>query len=130
MPQTAAINRRIVLVSRPRGRPTSADFRLEQVPVPTPRDGEVLVRTLYLSLDPYMRNVMDEGGTFYAPAVGLGEPVVGGTVNRVVASKHSQFRTGDLVFVPAGRTTRWHEGRIWLRWAIWHGRRWRWVGSE
>ena len=102
MPQTDTTNRRIVLVRRPRGRPEPSDFRLEQVPIPTPRDGEVLVRTLYLSLDPYMRNLMDEGGTFYAPAVGLGEPVVGGTVNRVVASKHPQFRAGELVLGRAG----------------------------
>ena len=102
MPQTASTNRRIVLANRPRGRPTSADFRLEESPVPTPRDGEVLLRTLYLSLDPYMRNLMDESGTAYAAPVGLGEPVVGGTVNRVVASKHPQFRAGDLVSGRAG----------------------------
>lgn len=102
MPQTATTNRRIVLANRPRGRPTSADFRLEESPVPTPRDGEVLLRTLYLSLDPYMRNLMDESGTAYAAPVGLGEPVVGGTVNRVVASKHPQFRAGDLVSGRAG----------------------------
>ena len=102
MPQTAAINRRIVLVSRPRGRPTSADFRLEQVPVPTPRDGEVLVRTLYLSLDPYMRNLMDAVGPGYAPPVALGATMVGGTVSVVVASGHASFRVGQRVLANAG----------------------------
>ena len=62
----------------------------------------MLLRTLYLSLDPYMRNLMDESGTAYASPVGLGEPVVGGTLNRMVASKHPQFRAGDLVSGRAG----------------------------
>ena len=102
MPQTAAANRRIVLVNRPRGRPVPADFRLETAPIPVPQDGEVLLRTLYLSLDPYMRNLMDEKGTSYAPPVGLGAPMVGGTVSRVAASKHPQFRVGDLVLGQVG----------------------------
>ena len=102
MPQTASTNRRIVLVSRPRGRPVPGDFRLETCPIPEPRDGEVLLRTLYLSLDPYMRNLMDEKGTAYSPPVGLGAPMVGGTVSRVAASKHPQFRVGDLVLGQVG----------------------------
>lgn len=102
MPQTASTNRRIVLVSRPRGRPVPGDFRLETSPIPEPRDGEVLLRTLYLSLDPYMRNLMDEKGTAYSPPVGLGAPMVGGTVSRVAASKHPQFRVGDLVLGQVG----------------------------
>ena len=102
MPQTASTNRRIVLVSRPRGRPVPGDFRVETSPIPEPRDGEVLLRTLYLSLDPYMRNLMDEKGTAYSPPVGLGAPMVGGTVSRVAASKHPQFRVGDLVLGQVG----------------------------
>ena len=62
----------------------------------------MLLRTLYLSLDPYMRNLMDEIGPGYAPPVRLGEPMAGGTVNRVVASRHPQFRAGDLVLGNAG----------------------------
>jgi NADPH-dependent curcumin reductase len=102
VPQREALNRRIVLAARPRGLPTAQDFRLEESPVPTPGEGQVLLRTLFLSLDPYMREVMNEIGPVYAPSVPLGEPMVGGTVNRVVASRHPQFRAGDLVLGNAG----------------------------
>ncbi|HEY0945981.1 MAG TPA: NADP-dependent oxidoreductase [Opitutaceae bacterium] len=100
--QTDALNRRVVLAARPRGRPTPQDFRLEHVAIPTPADGQVLLRTLYLSLDPYMRNLMEEIGPVYAPSVPLGAPMVGGTVNRVVTSRHPRFRAGDLVLGNAG----------------------------
>lgn len=102
MPQSDAINRRILLAAHPHGLPTPQDFRLEETAVPLPKEGEVLLRTLYLSLDPYMRNLMDEVGPVYAAAVPLGAPMVGGTVNRVVASRHPQFRPGDLVLGNAG----------------------------
>lgn len=102
MPQSDTVNRRIVLAARPRGLPTLQDFRLEEMAVPTPGKGQVLLRTLYLSLDPYMRNLMDEIGPTYAPSVRLGEPMAGGTVNRIVASEHPQFRTGDMVLGKAG----------------------------
>ncbi len=102
MPQSDTVNRRIVLASRPHGAPTPRDFHLDQTPVPTPGDGQVLLRTLYLSLDPYMRGLMDEIGPSYAPSVKLGEPMAGGTVSRVVASKHPRFREGDLVLGAAG----------------------------
>ncbi|MFC4762719.1 NADP-dependent oxidoreductase [Dyella koreensis] len=96
------VNRRVVLATRPRGVPTPQDFRLDQTAVPAPNEGQVLLRTLYLSLDPYMRNLMDEAGTSYAPPVPVGAPIVGGTVSRVVASRHPQFRDGDLVLGNAG----------------------------
>ena len=102
MSSSKSINRRIVLASRPHGQPTAENFRIEEVAVPTPADGQVLLRTLYLSLDPYMRNVMDEIGPVYAPSVAIGQPMVGGTVNRVIASRHSKFREGDLVLGNAG----------------------------
>jgi NADPH-dependent curcumin reductase len=102
MPQSDTVNRRVVLAARPRGLPTPQDFRLEEAAVPTANEGQVLLRTLYLSLDPYMRGLMNEIGPTYAPSVRLGEPMAGGTVNRVVASKHPQFRTGDLVLGSAG----------------------------
>jgi len=102
MGQSNAINRQVVLAARPHGLPNLQDFRIEETAVPTPGDGEVLLRTLYLSLDPYMRNLMDEAGTSYAPGIGLGQPMVGGTVSRVVASKHPQFRAGDLVLGNSG----------------------------
>ncbi|MEH6416975.1 NADP-dependent oxidoreductase [Pseudomonas sp. CGJS7] len=102
MPQSDTVNRRILLAAHPRGLPTAQDFRLDRAAVPEPADGQVLLRTLYLSLDPYMRNLMAEVGPVYAPAVPLGEPMVGGTVSRVVASKHPQFKVGDLVLGGAG----------------------------
>ncbi|MFK3651526.1 NADP-dependent oxidoreductase [Lysobacter enzymogenes] len=102
MPQTAAVNRRFVLAAHPQGLPTPQDLRLEQSPLPEPAEGQVLLRTLYLSLDPYMRNLMDEIGPVYASAVPLGEAMVGGTVNRVVASRHPGFKPGDLVLGTAG----------------------------
>jgi NADPH-dependent curcumin reductase CurA len=102
MPQSDSVNRRILLAARPRGLPTAQDFRLELSTVPTPGEGQVLLRTLYLSLDPYMRNLMDEVGPTYARSVDLGQPMVGGTVNQVVSSRHPQFRAGDLVLGNAG----------------------------
>ena len=94
---TTPVNRRIVLAARPAGRPVPEDFRLETVPVPTPGAGQVLLRTLSLSLDPYMRNLMEEVGPGYAPPVGLGEVLVGGTVSRVVESRHPDWRAGELL---------------------------------
>jgi len=102
MAQRDNVNRRVVLAARPRGLPTPQDFRLDESDVPTPGEGQVLLRTLYLSLDPYMRQVMNEVGPVYAASVRLGEPMPGGTVNRVVASSHPQFRIGDLVLGNAG----------------------------
>jgi hypothetical protein len=96
MPQSADINRRIVLASRPVGAPTEENFRLEKVPVPEPGEGEVLLRTVYLSLDPYMRGRMSDGPS-YAEPVGIGEVMVGGTVSRVLASRHPDYEVGDWV---------------------------------
>src|SRR6266700_478392 len=94
-------NRRIVLASRPEGAPKASNFRLEQSPPPEPRDGQVLLRTLWLSLDPYMRGRMSAARS-YAKPVEVGEPMVGGTVNEVVASKHPDFKPGDVVLGYAG----------------------------
>jgi NADPH-dependent curcumin reductase CurA len=96
MPQSATVNRRIVLNSRPKGAPTAADFRVEREPVPNPAAGQILLRTLYLSLDPYMRGRMSEGPSYAAP-VAIGDVMVGGTVSRVEASRHGDFKVGDLV---------------------------------
>lgn len=96
------LNRRIVLAARPKGRPQASDFRLETLPKPTPAEGQVLLRTLWLSLDPYMRNLMDEIGPGYAPSIEIGAPMVGGTVSRVLTSRHPQFQEGQLVLANAG----------------------------
>lgn len=95
-------NRRVVLAGRPRGAPTKQDFRLQESAVPDPNEGQVLLRTLYLSLDPYMRNMMDEVAPVYSRSLRLGEAIAGGTVNRVEKSRHPQFRSGALVLGNAG----------------------------
>jgi NADPH-dependent curcumin reductase len=98
----ALLNRRITLAAHPRGLPTARDFHLDTQPVPRPADGEVLLRTRYLSIDPYMRNLMDEVGPGYAPPVRLGQVMVGGTVSRVVASRNPRFQVGETVLSNAG----------------------------
>lgn len=105
MSQSNPVNRRIVLAARPRSVPTSENFRLEQAPVPELKQGQVLMQTLYLSLDPYMRQVMNEVPPVYASSVALGQPMPGGTVSRIVASRHPQYRVGDVVLGSAG----WQE---------------------
>ena len=97
----ALINRRIVLASRPVGAPSSENFRLERVEVPTPGSGQLLLRTLYLSIDPYMRGRMSDAPS-YAPSVALDAVMVGATVARVVASQHAEYRVGDLVLGMGG----------------------------
>lgn len=104
----AAINRRLVLARRPNGLPTFQDFRLETTPIPAPAARQMLLQTLYLSLDPYMRNVMEEVAPVYAASVQLGATMVGATVSRVVTSNHPEFHAGDLVLGSAG----WQEYSI------------------
>jgi len=97
----AAVNRRIVLASRPSGKPTTANFRLETTDVPTIGDNQVLVQTLYLSLDPYMRGRMSDAAS-YATPVALDAVMVGGTIGRVASSRNSAFAEGDLVSAYSG----------------------------
>jgi len=97
-------NTRIVLASRPEGAPTPADFRIEHTPLPTPRNGQVLLRNRWLSLDPYMRGRMNAGRSYAAP-VELGEVMDGGTVSEVVQSLHPAWSPGDLVLAHAGWQT-------------------------
>ena len=89
-------NRQIRLKKRPVGMPTPADFEAVASPRPSPRDGEVLRRTIYLSLDPYMRGRMSDAAS-YAHPVNLGDVMVGHTVSQVVDSRHPNFRAGDIV---------------------------------
>lgn len=96
MTQSKNANRRIVLNSRPLGAPDPDNFRLEEMPVPVPSTGQVLLRTIYLSLDPYMRMRMTDRAS-YAPPTAIGEVMVGGTVSRVEVSNHPGFQPGDLV---------------------------------
>ncbi|GAA4453516.1 NADP-dependent oxidoreductase [Novipirellula rosea] len=101
MSDYAKQNRRIVLNSRPDGAPRPDNFRLETVDIPELAAGEVLLRTEYLSLDPYMRGRMNDGPS-YAPAVAVGDVMVGGTVSRVEQSKNSGFAEGDRVLGYSG----------------------------
>jgi NADPH-dependent curcumin reductase len=89
-------NRRVILAARPRGEPKESDFRLVEEPVPEPGPGQMRLRTLYLSLDPYMRGRMNAGPS-YAPAVEIGQVMVGATVARVEASNVPAFQPGDIV---------------------------------
>ena len=93
---TPIVNRQIVLKRRPVGAPRPEDFELVETPSGRPADGEVLCRTIYLSLDPYMRGRMNEART-YAPGVALGQSMVGATVSEVIESRHPGFGAGDLV---------------------------------
>ena len=94
-------NLQVVLASRPAGAADESNFRLVESAVPAPRDGEILVRVDWLSLDPYMRGRMNEGKS-YAARVELGEVMVGGTVGTVVASRHGKFAEGDKVLGTLG----------------------------
>ena len=94
MAQSPSFNRQIVLRSRPVGVPTHDNFHLVETDLPRVGPGQVLLRTLWLSLDPYMRGRMNAGPS-YAPAVELGHPMVGGTVSRIELSNHAGFAVGD-----------------------------------
>jgi NADPH-dependent curcumin reductase len=89
-------HRRVVLARRPPAEVAEADFRVEEVPVPEPGPREVLVRVVYMSLDPYMRGRMRDAASYAAP-VGIGEVMTGGTVGEVVKSNHPGFKVGDIV---------------------------------
>ena len=87
---------RIVLASRPKGEVSVDNFRLETAPVPELKEGEVLIRNHYLSLDPYMRMRMEDAKSYAAPQA-IGETMIGGTVGEVVATKNPKFAIGDKV---------------------------------
>ena len=97
-------NRKIVLASHPRGKPTAADFRLEQDAVPALKSGEILLHTRYLSLDPYMRGRMSAAKS-YADPVAIGEVMTAETAGVVVESKSALYAVGDHVCSRSG----WQE---------------------
>ena len=94
-------NQRIVLASRPEGWVTPANCRLEKAPLPQPQEGEILVKNLWLSLDPYMRGRMSEQKS-YVKGVDIGETMVGQTAGEVLESKSDKFRKGDFVLTQLG----------------------------
>lgn len=97
-------NRQWILQRRPQGTPTVNDFRLVAADQPKPAEGELLLKTRYLSLDPYMRGRMSDAPS-YAPSLQIGEVIVGGTVSEVVASRNPHFSIGELVLSANG----WQE---------------------
>jgi NADPH-dependent curcumin reductase CurA len=89
-------NKQVLLANRPNGWVTESDFRIVEQPLADPREGEVLVRNLFLSLDPYMRGRMNASKS-YAASVELGAVMVGGTVGEVTESRNPAFKAGDIV---------------------------------
>ena len=101
MSQNSTTNRQILLASRPVGAPTASNFALAQTALPVAGPGQVLLRTVYLSLDPYMRGRMSDAAS-YAAAAALNAPMVGATVCRVADSQHPDFAEGDWVLAYTG----------------------------
>jgi NADPH-dependent curcumin reductase CurA len=99
-----SVGKRILLASRPVGEPKESDLRIEDMPVPTPGPGEMLLRTLWLSLDPYMRGRMSDAPS-YATPVAIGRVMEGRTVSEVVASNLESYAPGDIVLGPSGWQT-------------------------
>ena len=97
-------NRRITFARVPQGLPVPEDFGSDETAIPTPGPGQFLSRTLFLSLDPYYRNVM-KNSQIYADRLAAGDVMVGETVAQVIDSRNPEFRTGDIVTVRNG----WQE---------------------
>ena len=89
-------NTQILLAKRPLGEPTDSDFQIESTSIPEVGEGQVLIRTIYLSLDPYMRGRM-RAGPSYAAALQVGDVMTGGVVGEVISSRSSEFSVGDIV---------------------------------
>jgi len=94
------INKQVVLESRPHKSAATDHFRIQEIPVPVPSDGQVLLRTVYLSVDPYLLRVI-KGIQTYAP-VNPGEALVSRSICEVVESRHPDFAPGEAVFLYAG----------------------------
>ena len=102
-----AVNKQVLLASRPTGWVKESDFRIVETPVPAPREGEVLIKNSYLSLDPYMRGRMNDARS-YAAKVELGEVMTGETAGEVIESRSAKFAKGD-----------WVAGRVgWQQYAV------------
>lgn len=99
--QNQKTNRQIKLASRPTGEPKAENFDLVTSDIPSPNDNEMLLRTVYLSLDPYMRGRMSDAKS-YADPLAVGDVIMGGTVAQVVESNIDTFAVGDLVVSNSG----------------------------
>jgi len=100
------MNQRVVLASYPEGWVTESNFRIETAPIPKPAEGEVVVKNLWLSLDPYMRGRMSQQKS-YVKGVEIGEVMTGETAGEVVESKHPKFKPGDKATAPSGWQLYW-----------------------
>src|SRR3954469_7083699 len=98
---TDTVNRRVVLAARPSGLPKLSDFRLEESPIPSPAEGEVLLKITHLSLDPYMRGRMNDAKS-YAKPTAIGQEMEGGTVATVLESRHPDYKPGETVLSYSG----------------------------
>jgi NADPH-dependent curcumin reductase CurA len=96
-----ATNLQVQLASRPTGWVEESNFRIVESPVPKPGPGQLLVKNLWLSLDPYMRGRMSDAKSYASP-VQIGEVMVGGAVGEVAESNHPKFKPGDHVVGPLG----------------------------
>ena len=106
-------NTQVLLISRPEGWASESNFKVVQTPVAAPKDGELLVKNHYLSLDPYMRGRMNAVKS-YTKYQELNEVMTGGTVAEVIESKHPKFKAGDFVVTMSG----------WQQYAIGNGEGW------
>src|SRR6202795_5166918 len=97
-------NRQVILASRPSGESTPDNFRMVETEAPRPGPGKMLLRTVYLSLDPYMRGRMNAGRS-YARPVEIGEVMEGRSIAEVVESNVPGYQPGDIVLAPTG----WQE---------------------
>ena len=105
--QVGTQNRRVTMASRPVGFPTEADFAFDEVEVGEPGPGEVLVRSLWLSVDPYQRGRMSQMRS-YARSLEVGDVITSQTLGEVVKSEDSRYSPGDLVIGQLG----WQEYAI------------------
>ena len=94
-------NLQILLASRPVGHPSPDNFEFVQTPIPSPGEGQVLLKIRYLSLDPYMRGRMSAAKS-YAASVEIGQVMEGGTVAEVLESRHPDYAAGDMVLSYSG----------------------------
>jgi len=106
--------KQIVLASRPQGLPTRENFRLQEAPMTELPQGGLLLRVLYLSLDPYMRGRMDDRKS-YAKPVGVGEVMTGESVCEVIASDQAGYAVGDIVLAHTGWRTHAASAGVALR---------------
>ena len=97
-------NRRVLLARKPQGLPVTDDFAFDEMAIATPAEGQFLSRTIFLSLDPYYRNVM-KNSPIYADRLAPGDVMIGETVAQVVESRHKEYREGDFVTVRNGWQT-------------------------